>query len=56
MSSGVNIDPTVKDRQFCDVGSQYRTAIFFHDEAQKKRGGGVARRAGKEQAVQGARS
>ena len=20
-----NIDPTVKDRQFCDVGSQYRT-------------------------------
>jgi peptide-methionine (S)-S-oxide reductase len=23
-----NVDPTVKDRQFCDEGSQYRTAIF----------------------------
>ena len=32
----VNIDPTVKDRQFCDAGSQYRTGIFYHDEAQRK--------------------
>jgi peptide-methionine (S)-S-oxide reductase len=32
----VNIDPTVKDRQFCDSGTQYRTAIFYHDEAQRK--------------------
>jgi peptide-methionine (S)-S-oxide reductase len=32
----VNIDPTVKDRQFCDVGNQYRTAIFYNDEAQRK--------------------
>jgi peptide-methionine (S)-S-oxide reductase len=32
----VNIDPTVRDRQFCDAGSQYRTGIFFHDEAQRK--------------------
>lgn len=32
----VNIDPTVKDRQFCDTGNQYRTAIFYHDEAQRK--------------------
>lgn len=31
-----NIDPTIKDRQFCDVGSQYRTAIFYHDEEQKR--------------------
>jgi peptide-methionine (S)-S-oxide reductase len=31
-----NIDPLVKDRQFCDHGSQYRTAIFYHDETQKK--------------------
>ncbi len=32
----VNVDPTVKDRQFCDSGTQYRTAIFYHDEAQRK--------------------
>ncbi len=31
-----NIDPTVKNRQFCDVGEQYRTAIFYHSEQQKK--------------------
>jgi peptide-methionine (S)-S-oxide reductase len=31
-----NIDPLVKDRQFCDVGDQYRSAIFYHDEEQKK--------------------
>lgn len=31
-----NIDPTVKNRQFCDVGSQYRTAVFYHDDEQKK--------------------
>jgi len=28
------IDPTTKDRQFCDSGSPYRTAIFTHDAAQ----------------------
>ncbi len=32
-----NIDPTVKDRQFCDHGNQYRSAIFYHNEAQKQR-------------------
>jgi peptide-methionine (S)-S-oxide reductase len=32
----VNVDPTVKDRQFCDVGSQYRPEVFFHDDAQRK--------------------
>lgn len=31
-----NIDPTVKNRQFCDSGSQYRSAIFYHSESQKK--------------------
>src|SRR5262249_17342434 len=31
-----NIDPTVDDRQFCDVGSQYRSAIFVRDAAQRK--------------------
>ena len=31
-----NIDPTVGDRQFCDVGSQYRSAIFVHDAVQRK--------------------
>ncbi len=30
-----NIDPTVRDRQFCDVGSQYRTGIFYHSEEQR---------------------
>ena len=31
-----NIDPTVIDRQFCDVGSQYRSAIFYHNEEQRR--------------------
>ncbi|MGA8051459.1 MAG: peptide-methionine (S)-S-oxide reductase MsrA [Burkholderiales bacterium] len=31
-----SIDPTVKNRQFCDVGTQYRTAIFYHDEEQMR--------------------
>ena len=31
-----NIDPTTPNRQFCDVGSQYRSAIFYHDEEQKR--------------------
>ncbi|MEW5913220.1 MAG: peptide-methionine (S)-S-oxide reductase MsrA [Thermodesulfobacteriota bacterium] len=31
-----NIDPTVKDAQFCDHGNQYRTAIFYHDDEQKR--------------------
>jgi len=32
----VNHDPTVKDRQFCDRGSQYRPSIFYFDEKQKQ--------------------
>jgi len=31
-----NIDPTQKDAQFCDYGTQYRSGIFFHDEEQKR--------------------
>jgi peptide-methionine (S)-S-oxide reductase len=31
-----HVDPTVKDRQFCDVGHQYRTAIFVHNDEQRK--------------------
>jgi peptide-methionine (S)-S-oxide reductase len=31
-----NIDPTVQNRQFCDVGNQYRSGIFYHNEDQKK--------------------
>ncbi|WP_236025809.1 peptide-methionine (S)-S-oxide reductase MsrA [Geomonas azotofigens] len=31
-----NIDPTVKDRQFCDVGHQYRSAIFYHNDEQRR--------------------
>ena len=31
-----NIDPTVSDRQFCDVGRQYRSGIFYHDDAQRE--------------------
>jgi peptide methionine sulfoxide reductase msrA/msrB len=31
-----HIDPTDPDGQFADRGSQYRTAIFYHDEEQKQ--------------------
>ena len=31
-----NIDPTVRDQQFCDEGTQYRTAVFFHDANQQR--------------------
>lgn len=29
-------DPTTKDRQGADVGPQYRSAVLYHDEEQKK--------------------
>jgi peptide-methionine (S)-S-oxide reductase len=32
----VNHDPTVTDRQFCDRGSWYRPAIFYHTDEQKR--------------------
>ena len=31
-----NVDPLTRDAQFCDHGTQYRSAIFFHDEEQKR--------------------
>jgi peptide methionine sulfoxide reductase msrA/msrB len=31
-----NVDPLTPDAQFCDHGRQYRTAIFFHDAAQRR--------------------
>jgi peptide-methionine (S)-S-oxide reductase len=31
-----NIDPTAKDRQFCDSGNQYRSAIFYQNEEQHR--------------------
>jgi peptide-methionine (S)-S-oxide reductase len=31
-----NIDPTTPNGQFCDKGTQYRSAIFYHDETQKR--------------------
>ena len=30
------IDPTVKNRQFCDVGSQYRSGIYWQTEDERK--------------------
>ncbi len=32
----LNHDPTVKDRQFCDSGSQYRPGIFYTSAEQKQ--------------------
>ena len=31
-----HVDPFTGDRQFCDVGDQYRPAIFYHDAGQKQ--------------------
>ena len=31
-----NIDPTAVNRQFCDTGNQYRSAIFYHSEEQAR--------------------
>jgi len=31
-----HIDPTVKDRQFCDGGNQYRSAIFYQNDAERQ--------------------
>lgn len=31
-----HIDPTTKDAQFCDIGHQYRSAVFYLTEEQKQ--------------------
>jgi len=31
-----NVDPLVKDRQFCDHGDQYRSAIFYRGDDQRR--------------------
>jgi len=31
-----SVDPLVKDKQFCDAGNQYRTAIFYRTDEEKK--------------------
>lgn len=41
-------DPTTKDRQGNDVGPQYRSAIFYHDEAQHAEAEAVMREVGRE--------
>ncbi|MBN1438544.1 MAG: peptide-methionine (S)-S-oxide reductase MsrA [Anaerolineales bacterium] len=37
-------DPTTPNRQGADVGTQYRSAVFYHDEAQKRAAEEVKRR------------
>ena len=32
----MQINPTTPDRQFVDVGSQYRPGIFYHDDKQRR--------------------
>src|SRR4030095_5959186 len=46
-----NIDPLQKDGQFCDHGTQYRTAIFYSNDSQKR-----AAEASKAELAQGAES
>lgn len=36
-------DPTTLDRQGGDVGTQYRSAIFYHDDEQRQAAGAVIR-------------
>lgn len=31
-----NIDPLTPNQQFCDRGSQYRAAVFYHNEGQQR--------------------
>jgi peptide-methionine (S)-S-oxide reductase len=31
-----NVDPTVANRQFCDIGSQYRSGIYWQSETERQ--------------------
>ena len=31
-----HIDPTVRNRQFCDIGTQYRSGIYWQNESERK--------------------
>lgn len=31
-----HIDPTVKDRQFCDIGDQYRSGIYWQNDTERQ--------------------
>jgi len=37
-------DPTTRDRQGPDVGSQYRSAVFYHDDEQREQAEALKRR------------
>jgi peptide-methionine (S)-S-oxide reductase len=46
-----NVDPTTKDRQFCDVGKQYRPEVFVSSEEQKAQAEESAKQFEKEKKV-----
>ena len=48
-----NVDPFQKDGQFCDHGTQYRSAIFYGDDAQRKAAEESRRRLEEEPRFQG---
>ena len=45
-----------RDRQFCDHGTQYRTAIFYHDEEQRRLAEASKAALEKSKPLQGSRS